>query len=254
MPETSPEPEAGSVPAPASPAEAGPAPAAEPRPVLRWFNTELAWPLAVAAGFVGTLLGLSSGLTGAGAVLALAAFLPLHLGLLRRERRILVALCGCAWLVAVSAAIVGSGLEHAPEDVLAQWPFGAQLSAALERPDATLARDLVGALLLLGAMRIGRGSLGLFLCVLLGGAAVAGRLAGLDLPTGGEDWNPAAVVLAAWPPHLLLALCGAIVAGAVLADGRAVLPLSVLGEDRRHVLAAGAGILVMGLAIGVLLG
>ncbi|MEW6073195.1 MAG: hypothetical protein AB1726_11475, partial [Planctomycetota bacterium] len=64
-------------------------PVPAPRPPRRselWSSPELAWPLALFAGFAGTLLGVAVPLPGAAAAFATAAFAPLYLRLQARGR------------------------------------------------------------------------------------------------------------------------------------------------------------------------
>jgi hypothetical protein len=220
-----------------------------------WAEAELAWPLALGAGFVGAALGRSSGVQLAAPMVAALGLLPLAQRLLALERRALFALCAVGWALGVYAGSLALALSLPGRDepaLLLEGLFGRELGflagtrsapvgagpggpwvpLALALALAAAARPAAGLLLWLGAGWI------------LDGLA-AGALPWVRLAVE-RGVSPAAAAVMALPPHLALTLAGTLVAAGALAGRGPVLPLSDLPPARRILLVAGSGLGVLG--------
>ena len=230
-----------------------------------WTRGELAWAAALAAGFLGSWLGLFLPIPGLAALLALSALAPLHLDLLRRRKRGLLALGSIAWALGILAAVVGV-VHEAPEPLswLGIVPGADSLRAcefarAVAHPGPTEPVGGPGSLASLGAWDgLGRDALWLLLVAALarplGGLLALGLMAlylgalgtalgssGFAAETSGLD------VLSHVPPHLaLVGVAGAgLVAG--LAEERALSPIGPLEPPRWRLVMAGLGVGLLGL-------
>jgi len=236
-------------------------------PMPWWTRGEFAWASALAAGFAGSWVGMLVPVPGLAALLAVAALAPLHLGLLRREKRGLLALSSFAWALGILAAVVGV-VHETPEprswlalvpgaDSLRAWPFASAApdpghTVGFEGPDGPLrppgawdglGRDVVVLLLLAGLARPLGGLAALGLTALyMGALGTALGSCGFAAETSGLD------VLAHVPPHLaLVGVAGAgLVAG--LGEERGLSPIGPLDPLRWRLVAAGLGAGLLGLA------
>ncbi len=218
-----------------------------------WLRTELAWPLSIAAGFLGTWLGLVAGVPVVPAALATALYAPFYLRLLRRDRPAVAAATSIAWMVAIVFTVAGVVLQSSPEAAregllfsepvrLARLGLTRGSSAGAARSTQLAVQALAGLLILLLA-RPTRG-VGALFAVALALGAVSGGAADWTARAGGaggeSPTDPLAAVLAGWPPGPLFALSGLLLAGVSLADPRRLLPLSELALGRRRMLQGGA--------------
>ena len=236
----------------------GGAPGAGPRPARKdwaWHQPEVAWPLSVAAGLAGTWLGLALRLPLVPALLATAAYAPLHLRLLARGSTTAAGATSVAWMVAVVLTVGGVVLDGSPESARGALLFSdpealaayglARVTHAPTSRSFQLAWLVLGALLILLAARPTRG-VGPLLAVALVAGAVSGGAADWTAEAGlgarraaGDPADSLAAVLAGWPPGPLLALAGLLLASAALADPHRLLPLSELTAGRRRLLESG---------------
>ncbi len=150
-----------------------------------WTSPEVAWPLAIATGFAGTLLGLSIGLPGAPALLAAAGFAPVFTLQLRHGSG-RAALLGVAWCVGIAAAVLGGAVERAdlepgPWRALGALPLSDLVGAEVRLQAAGQSLDAVALLgrlawagVALTSARASRGVAGLLLAALAVGAAAGG--------------------------------------------------------------------------------
>jgi hypothetical protein len=201
---------------------------------VRWHQPEVAWPLALAIGFVGTLLGVLSGLPGVALVLAVAPFAPLFASLARGGHATLASAVTAGWLIGVAAAASGLALDRGVAFVTPAAPLaGALLDRSGGLPLAAYAALLVTVL----AARPTRGVLALAGLGLV--TAAAGACAGRDaLALVDEGWSELAAVIAAWGLSCTLPLgLLAVAVGPLLAPGPLWPPAAVDGP-RRRVLAA----------------
>ena len=226
----------------------------ESTPAPRWLEPEIAWPIAIFAGFLGSAIGAKSGVPTAGSFLAVALFTPLYLGLVFRQRPLLAALVSVGWLAAVGAGAAGSVLEGSFRDIAAASPGAlgfrdAQILPWIQgEPAGSVGSSVlttVGAsLLILIVARISVGILslvGLALLVSAIGAAV-GWFAREAI-----SLEPAWACVVGTPPHRALAFLGLLALTAALADRSPLLPLGEIGESRRKMILAGLGLLGVGL-------
>jgi hypothetical protein len=240
---------------------AGRRPAARPlQSAPAWTQPELAWPLALVAGFVGSTLGIRTGIPGTGALLALGLFSPLYLGLFGRGRIRLAALISIGWMAAVGAAAAGSVLDGSFNEVARACP-GAHSFRDLEirtwiegersGPETwPLLRNLALTLLLLAAARPTRG----FLTLL--GLGVAASAVGCGVgwfAEAADTMDPAMACLFGIPPHCVFVLCGVALSGVALAERRPWIPAPGGGDQRRALIVAGLALAAAGLFLEPLL-
>lgn len=232
---------------------------------LSWERPEVAWPLALLAGFGGTWIGIAGGVSiavvggasGLAAVVAATLFAPLWWQLHARGRPGLAAFAACAWALGIVAAVVGAMAEWGVEAVEGGLPYAA--THALLELEPLLAGDVdAGAellpnvlrnlLLLLLVAALARPLRGLLALVpLAAGAGVIGSGAGrVALRIEADDLSLAAA--SAIAPHLALGLAGALLVSAALADPHPLRPWD--GRSwRSRTLAAGVLLAVVGLLL-----
>ena len=203
----------------------------------RWARSDLAWPLALACGFLGTWLGLSTGAADLAVPTALLLYVPLAWRLRSLGRGGLLPFLGGAFLIGVAAAVAGTSFEAGPGATAERLRFVELLApASPEAPWATLARNvgLLAVLVLPGRLAGGLVSVGL---AGLATAALASPAAAAAV--GAPD--PLQAFLLLLPPQLVLVVGGGAFAGGVLgaaAPGRA---------PRRELLVAGLALAALGL-------
>ena len=219
----------------------GDAPAAPRARRFPWNQPEVAWPLALAAGFVGTWLGLLTGVPGLAQVVATAAFAPLYVRLLGRGQVLLAGWTSVAWMLAIAAAVAGVALGGSDQEVrgllLVSDPA---LLGSLGLGDGSgpstralrLAWHLAGLLVLLVLARPLRGVLGLGVVGLFV-SGVSGAATAVAAEAGGTI-DPLRACFLGWSPGLLLGLAGASMACAAVAAPGTLLPLSDLPRGRRR--------------------
>ncbi len=244
--------------------ESVPAPGTAEPPGPIWEQPEVAWPAALLAGFIGTYIGISSGIPAMGALLATAFFAPLYVALLRKGRLRLAAVLAVGWIFAIGASAGGMVLEHAFYEVAravpGAWRFrdGDFRPWVLgEEPGAWSARVLRNALVVAGLLAVARPSAGLaslfgLACVASMVGAGTGWYADIAAERGGE---PLLHFLTGLPPHYCFLLVGsALAAGAIGAPGRSLAASGLGGVDRRRQIAvAGGSLLALGLLVDPLL-
>jgi len=191
-----------------------------------WARGDLAWPLALLAGFGGTWAGLATGAPWAAPLLALLLLAPVHLTFVRLGQPGVAAALGMGALVGVGAAIVGAALEGASSELpsalpLAPW-LGSEATRLVAGGDAwrPLRATLFHAAAFgaaLATARLSRGLGPLLVAILMVGASAlgVGELAARAVAAGG---SPLVSLLLAWPPPgvvelAAIALCGAALAG-----------------------------------------
>ncbi len=221
---------------------------------ISWSSPELAWPLSIAAGFIGTFLGVQSGFPGAPALIAAAAFSPVFVRLLARRRVGVAFLSSAAWMVGIIAALVGVTVEGDGRMVAEAVPLATAFAAAeWSVPDGAVGTAFVGDLVrnlvvfvgLLALARPYAGVLSLLLAAyvidLLGAgvASFAERMAA-------ESWSPSYSAIVGSPPHLVLPLVAALAALCVIAAPGRLLPLSSLRGTRRRLFLGGT---IVGLGV-----
>lgn len=240
---------------PVPPADAPlPGPGAAPAPGEAWWQRfELAWPLAIVAGFGATWAGLALGFPGAAAILATALLAPSYVAQLARGRRVQAAVLALLWTLGIVGAVVGVTLEGSLEPVLDALP-GARLLVASElgasaatSPLATLPRNLGVVALVLILARPGWGLLALLASALLAGA-LAGVAASWSVEAVEAGWSPSLAALAGLPPHLLLALVALFLGAAALAEP-GLAPRFPFTELRRAMLWSAVGLAAVALGL-----
>jgi hypothetical protein len=229
--------------------EPSPEPASEPA----WRQPEVAWALAILAGFVGASVGLYTRQPGLPEALSTAAFVPLFLALLERRGALLVGLLGLGWGVGIAGAVVGAVLDERSAMVRAALPLGRAYAALALDPylgGGAQEGQALGSILglawiaasLLGSLAT-RGVLG-HLCVAVGLGAVSGATADWALRAVQAGAEPILASLLCFPPCALVALAGVILASAAVVRGR----LPAAPEERAHCRI----LLLVGLAAAVL--
>ncbi|MFT5285799.1 MAG: hypothetical protein ACI8TQ_001967 [Planctomycetota bacterium] len=226
----------------------------------RWHQAELAWPIALFAGFAGSSLGVASGLPGVGPLAAMILFAPLYLGLIHRNRTGLAALISIGWLAAVGAAAAGAVLDEGFSAIARSCPGSIGLREAEILPwlegdrsgpaSGTFLRNFyVG----VGLLLVARHSIGL---VSLAGLALCASAIGASVgwfATETLSMEPATACILGIPPHHAFSLAGLLLLVAVLSDRRQLLPLSEITDVRRNLMVAGAALLVLGFFVEPLL-
>jgi hypothetical protein len=205
-----------------------PAPLVPPGPVASqgepdpaWKQPEIAWALAILFGFVGTSVGLWTGLPGLPELLATAAFVPLFLALLARHGALVAGLVGLGWGVGVAGGVLGAAMEGRSAAIEAALPLARAWSAlALDPllgggestggPRALLIGLVWTAAAVLGSLAT-RGVVG-HLLVALALGAVSGAAAGWTLRAVQAGAEPVLAGLLCYPPCTLLALAGCLLA------------------------------------------
>ena len=221
---------------------------------LPWQQPEFVWAVALAAGFLGTWLGIASRVPGVGAILATTLYAPLYIVLLRRGKPGLAAFTSIAWcfgilLAPLAAARADSFAELAPRLLLARSYVDAELGPLVDGGGADpIAATLRNAVLALAVVALARPALGLG--ALLGLSLLVGTLG------GGAAWfseravrhgaDPVASALAGIAPFAIAQLLGLLLCVAALADPA---PLRGLAEPRRRMLVGGALLVLAGLAV-----
>ncbi len=220
-----------------------------------WARAEVAWPLALLAGFGATWAGLATGVPSVAPILAMLCLAPIHLTLVRLGRPVAAALLGLGGLAGAAGVVVGAVLEGAAEELLPVLPLASILGREIpvlvhgepgwQAGQAGLLRAAVFVVALAGA-RVSRGLVPLVVAFAAVGATAwgVGRVAAPAVAAGA---NPIASVLLAWPPQgaaelAALLLCGAALAGGAQ-DGR---------ERRRSLLVGGLGLELAALLAWVL--
>lgn len=234
-------------------AETVPGVVLESAPAPRWQEAEIAWPIAIFAGFLGSAIGAKSGIPLAGTLLALALFAPLYLGLVFRQRTLLAALVSVGWLTAVGAGVAGSVLEGSFSEIATASPgaLGFRDGQMLpwiqgEPPGSVGAAVLINLGVSLLVLVVARFSVGL-----LSLAGLAFLVSGIGAAVGwfaseAISLEPAWACVVGTPPHRALGFLGLLSLTAVLADRRPLLPLRELGDSRRKLVLAGLGLLGVG--------
>ena len=226
----------------------------ESAPSPRWQEAEIAWPIAIFAGFLGSAIGAKSGVPTAGSFLALALFAPLYLGLVFRQRTLLAALVSVGWLTAVGAGAAGSVLEGNFSDIAAASPGAIEFRDGQMMPlirgeqhgsmGWSMTIGLGGSLLALVVARFSVGILSLAGLALL--ASAIGTAVGW-FAAEAISLEPAWACVVGTPPHRALAFLGLLSLTAVLAERRPLLPLAGMTDSRRMMVFAGLGLLGVGL-------
>lgn len=217
-------------------------------------QAEVAWPAALLAGFAGSALGVVSRVPGLGALLATAGFAPLHLLLVTRGRPRLAGVLATGWLFAVGAAACGAVMERGFHDVAGAVPGARAFLASDVRPwldgraEPQLLRNAVVMAVLLAAALPTSG-----VATLLGLAAVAsavGACVGWYADGAAESAaEPLLLVLSGIPPHVAFAAVGGALLATAAAHARAEPPGAEPDPRRRELVFAGAGLLLVGLAL-----
>lgn len=194
-----------------------------------WARAEVAWPIGLAIGFLGTVLGMLAGVPGLAAAVASAGYMPVHARLIARRQSSLAGLTSIAWCLGIGGGI--AGVIALGQDVVAvqrALPGAASFAASdlgflLDPPvpgpaaGALLLRDL---LVFTGLLVLARPLRGLLM--LPGVALVTGAVG-----AGGVLWAPrlidreeelASCAVQGWPPHIVVAGAGLLLAASALAD------------------------------------
>lgn len=225
-------------------------------PVPRWQLPEVAWPLAIFAGFLGSAIGITTGVPFAGAALATLLFAPLYLALVVRERTMLAALVSVGWLAALAGGAAGSvmesdftgvalacpGAREFRDTQILPWLEGGSVDPSASGPLLHLAGGLV--VLLLGRFSFG--------VLALGALAVVASSLGASLGWFAEQatsMEPIWACLLGIPLHHALALIGLLALTTCLADRRRLLPVGELEPARRRLLLGGAALFALGLVL-----
>ena len=219
----------------------------------RWHQAELAWPLALLAGFAGSSIGIGTGLPGVGPLASMMLFAPLYLGLIHRNRTGLAALISLGWLAGVGAAAAGAVLDEGFA-AIARSCAGATGLREVEflpwlegdRSGPTNGSFLRNFYLGIGLLLVARHSIGL---ISLAGLAACASAVGASVgwfATEALSMEPATACILGIPPHYAFLLAGLLMLVAVLSDRRRLLPLSDITDVRRNLMVAGAALLVLG--------
>ena len=220
---------------------------------------EVAWPLGLLSGFVGTWAGLTARVPGLGALGGVLAFVALHATLLGRGRRSLAAAVALGWGGAVTAAVMGTVIELGFDKIHLALPFAASWDASQVAPwidpdvraphllslgGMGVGLGVVAAMVALARVAHGVGAL-LAAALYLGAAgAGAGRVVALAMEHGGD---PLFTSLVAFPPHVGLQVAGGLLIATVLADPAPVAaPGSTSGGTGRRLVLAGIALAVLG--------
>ena len=217
-----------------------------------WTRGEFAWACSIGVGFVATWLGLQVALPGFAALLSSAAFAPIYVDLLRREKRSLMLASSVVWALGSLAAVVGVVYEAPiPQDFAARLPgahtllqedFGfLQTEGLLEPgiedpppiPRSTLPRNLFACLLVVALARPVGGVFALLMLANLLGA-VGGALGAAGFAPG----TSGLIVLCAIPPHLLLWILAGLLGAAAVSEMAFLPKLAPLTCLRRRFLLA----------------
>jgi len=228
---------------------------ANPLGNLHWSQPEVAWPIAMLAGFGGIWLGIETGLPGLGPGVAAIAFTPLFVLLLRRRRGRLAGILMLGWCVGVAAGAVGGVIQDGFPTVAdalpgARWWQRTEVEPWLvgERPADPGLRVGRNAIAVVVLLVLARPTLGLasIAALALGASAVGaavGRFAERASADGGE---PALWALSAVPPHYALAVVGLGLATAALAQPEPLRPFAELSDRRRRMLVGGTAAALAG--------
>lgn len=230
------------------------------RGLPRWAHPELGWPISLAAGFIGTWIGLQTQVPGMAALSATLLFAPIHMLLVSRSRGALATLLGLGWALGLIAAVVGTTLEGHLEDVMGALPY----ADAFTRSELRIWVTGEG-------LSAGESRLGLFHSALALGLMVAASrfLAGipallaaalfLGMIAAGDAWlaqeaalrGQATMMAAALGlgPHRILQIAGFLFVWAALAEPTPVWPLHYLEEGRRRRLIGGCAAILVGLGV-----
>jgi len=230
------------------------------QPTPRWQEPEIAWPIAVLTGFLGSAIGAKLGIPLAGTLLPLLLFAPLYLALVIRHRLLLAALTSLGWLVAIGAGMAGAVLEASFDEVAAVSPGALAFRDAQIRPwlesgvgdplgSPMLIHFGLGLVVLLAArVSVGVLALGILAFTTTGIGAGLGWFA-----TEALSMEPVWACLLAIPPHRALAFAGLLGLTAALADRRPLSPVAELTDHRRELLLAGAALFGLGILLEPLL-
>jgi hypothetical protein len=216
-----------------------------------WTRGELAWPLALLAGFGGTWAGLATGLPFAASVIALVLLAPIHLTLVRLGRPGVGAVVALGALVGVIGAVIGAQLEGATPGELAPSlvaapHLGNELKALVggvggpSGPALALRAAVFAAAAALSRPTRGIVPLAVALVACGAWALAVGELVAAQVVLGAA---PLTAVLVLWPPFLAAELAALTLAGAALAVGAACPP-----DRRRSQWLAGLGLELAALA------
>lgn len=214
----------------------------------RWAQPDLAWPLAVLAGFLGTWAALLVVRPWLAVPLALALLWPLEERVRASGNALLATWLGLAFLIGIAGAVAGTAIEAGSVGVVAGVPLADVLRSSdfpfLDgRPAgsgwATLPRNLVALGGLLAAGRYGPP----LLAVGLAGLVTAALSACAAVPAAAEAGDPLRAFLATWPPHLALGLLGGLFAAGLLGTVRS----DPATGPRRDLLAGALGLAALGL-------
>jgi hypothetical protein len=235
----------------------------QPTPTaIDWRSGEISWPLALAAGFAGTWLGIECGVPGAGVLLSAGALAPLWAAHQARGRAGLAGALACGWLVAGVMAHVGCAWEDGFGGVAHSLPGGRAFAEARLTAWARAAQGggvdfafpllaLVVAALVALVARPAAGFLALVASALAAGFAgvTAGRVA-----TGARaaGWDPVTTAMLALPPSFWLAAFGTLLLAAGIAAPGPFWPLDTV-RGRRRLMTVGLGLLAAGLLLDPLL-
>ena len=220
----------------------------------RWQQAEIAWPLALLTGFVGSSTGIMSGLPGVGPLAAMLLFAPLYLGLIHRSRTGLAALVSCGWLAGVGAAAAGAVLDDGFSSVAKSCP-GAQNfrateimpwieSASTEFPSGPPQSAL---LVVLGLLLVARPTVGL---MSLAGLALCASAIGAGVgwfATQVLSMEPALACILGVPPQHAFSLAGMALLVAALADRGRLRPFAEISDQRRNLMLAGVVLIALGI-------
>lgn len=215
-----------------------------------WTRGEFAWAAAIGVGFTATWVGLQVPLPGFAALLSCAAFAPLYVDLLRREKRFLMLATAAVWALGSLAAVVGVVHEAPlPGDLAARLPgtrtllqedFGfLEAESLAERstgrppvdPRSTLPRNLIAFFVVVALARPLGGVFGLLVLANVLGA-VGGALGAAGFPPG----TSGLIVLSGIPPHLLLWILAGLLSAAALSELALLPELRPLCSLRRRFL------------------
>lgn len=235
---------------PTGPPPGVPSPSEPPRRRFDWSQPEFAWPLSLAGGFGGALVGLSTGLPGLAAVIAAAVFAPILVRLQVMRRPGTAYLCALAWLVGIVGAMTGFAVENGAEAARAAIPFAGTwidqewgFLGGHDEPAFPLRLGRNAALFLLTALmaRPWGGILALLPTALVASLLGAGT-GSFALRAAEKDWSPTLAVVGGSPPHVVLALGACLAVVVVIAHPGPLLPLARLSRLHRRLAAWGVGV------------
>ena len=224
-------------------------------PPPTWAQPELAWPLAILAGFAGAWVGLQLQLPGVPESVACAAFAPLYLALLGLRGARLVAMLALGWVLGIAGAVQGAVLDDLGQNVRSALPLGGAYRAMgldpwLEPGAQPLARSIwvvCAWIVVTPALAwVSRGILSLLSIAMATGAVMAAA-ADWALRAVQAGSGPLTAALLCTSPMAAAEIAGVILASSAAAAWRIPAPGPVL-RGRRQLFLIG-----MGLALGTAL-